>query len=134
MMEIPERARELLASPQIAFLATVRPDGDIAIAPVSPMCTGGDVWVSARSDTRKVSNLRHDPRATLCVVDQDKPQRYALFRGHATVTPDPDRAKLNELARFYMGVDEYPYDAPGAERVVITIHPHAVVTPRVHGS
>lgn len=134
MTEIPERARELLARPQLAFLATVRPDGDIAIAPVSPMYTGGEVWVSARSDTRKVANLAQDPRATLCVVDQHKPQRYALFRGRATVTPDPDRARVNELAKFYMDVDEYPYDAPGAERVVITIEPHAVVAPRVHGS
>lgn len=134
MVEIPERARQLLATPQIAFLATVRPDGDIAVAPVSPMFTDDTVWVSARRDTRKVANLAADERATLCVVDREKPMRYAMFRGRAVVTPDTDRSRVNELARFYMGMDEYPYDAPGDERVVITIEPNAVVTPRVHGS
>jgi hypothetical protein len=33
-----------------------------------------------------------------------------------------------------MGVDEYPYDRAGDQRVIITLHVEAVSSPAVHGT
>jgi PPOX class probable F420-dependent enzyme len=131
---IPERVVELLGRPQLGFLSTVRSDGELSVVPVSPMFDGEAVWVSSLKQSRKVRNLTADPRASICVVDRDNPLRYALFRGQADVLPDPDRVKVNEMARLYMDLDEYPYDRPGDERVVIRIRATAVSSPRVHGT
>ena len=131
---IPERVVELLGRPQFGFLSTIRPDGELSVVPVAPMFDGEAVWVSSLMRTRKVRNLASDPRASICVVDRENPLRYALFRGEAEVLPDPDRLKVNEMARLYMGLDEYPYDRPGDERVVIRIKATAVSSPRVHGA
>jgi PPOX class probable F420-dependent enzyme len=131
---IPERVVELLGRPQLGFLSTIRPDGELSVVPVSPMFDGEVIWVSSLEQSRKVRNLASNPRASICVIDRENPLLYALFRGHADVVPDPDRLKVNEMARFYMGVDEYPYDRPGDERVVIRINATAVSSPRVHGT
>jgi PPOX class probable F420-dependent enzyme len=98
------------------------------------MFDGEAVWVSSLRRSRKVRNLESDPRASICIIDRENPLHYALFRGQADVWPDPDRLKVNEMARLYMGLDEYPYDRPGDERVVIRMKPTAVSSPRVHGT
>jgi PPOX class probable F420-dependent enzyme len=131
---IPARVVDLLGRPQQGFLSTVRPDGELSVVPVAPMFDGEAVWVSSLRQSRKVRNLASDPRASLCVVDRENPMRYALFRGQADVLADPDRLKVNEMARFYMDLEEYPYDRPGDERVVIRIKATAVSSPRVHGT
>jgi PPOX class probable F420-dependent enzyme len=131
---LPARVVELLGRPQLGFLSTVRPDGELSVVPVSPMFDGEAVWVSSLRRSRKVRNLESDPRASICIIDRENPLLYALFRGQADVRPDPDRLKVNEMARLYMGLDEYPYDRPGDERVVIRIKPTAVSSPRVHGT
>jgi PPOX class probable F420-dependent enzyme len=131
---IPARVVELLGRPQQGFLSTVRPDGELSVVPVAPMFDGEAVWVSSLRRSWKVRNLGSDPRASICVVDRENPMRYALFRGQADVLPDPDRLKVNEMARFHMDLDEYPYDRPGDERVVIRIKATAVSSPRVHGT
>jgi len=133
-LSIPAPVVELLGRPQLGFLSTVRPDGGLSVVPVAPMFDGEAVWVSSLRRSRKVRNLASDPRASICVVDRDNPMRYALFRGQAEVLPDPDRLKVNEMARLYMNVEEYPYDRPGDERVVIRINAAAVSSPRVHGT
>ena len=80
---------------------------------------------------KKVRNLDADDRVTLCVVQPGNLNRYVEIRGRAVVEPDTDRAFINEIARVYMGVDEYPFDAPGDERVVVTVIPEQVSAPLV---
>jgi PPOX class probable F420-dependent enzyme len=80
---------------------------------------------------RKMRNLRADDRVTLCVVQPDNLNRYVEIRGRAIVEPDVDRRFVNAMAKQYMGVDEYPFDRPQDERVIVTIVPEAVSCPSI---
>ena len=128
---ISEHVRELLEGTPIAFMTTIRPDGRMSTNPVSVLFDGTRVRVSTVRSRKKVRNLVADDRVTLCIVQPGNLNRYVEIRGRAVVEPDTDRAFINEIARAYMGVDEYPFDAPGDERVVVTVIPEQVSSPLV---
>jgi PPOX class probable F420-dependent enzyme len=121
---IPEYARPLLEGTPIAFMTTMRPDGRMSTNPVSLLFDGTHVQVST-------CNLVADDRITVCVVQPGNLNRYIEIRGRAVIEPDPDRSFINRMARHYMDADEYPFDRPGDERVVITVIPERVSSPRI---
>ena len=53
------------------------------------------------------------------------------IRGRARLDDDTDHAFIDSLARHYMGVDTYPFDRPGQERVTVTIVAEHVSTPEI---
>ena len=128
---IPEYARALLEGTPIAFMTTMRPDGRMSTNPVSLLFDGTHVRVSTVTTRRKHRNLLADSRVTICVVQPGNLNRYVEIRGRAVIEPDPDRAFINAMARQYMNADEYPFDRPGDERVVITVIAERVSSPRI---
>ncbi|MFI5394921.1 MAG: PPOX class F420-dependent oxidoreductase [Candidatus Binatia bacterium] len=123
---IPEAYHDILLSRPTGHLATIRPDGQLSVNPVAVMWDGALVRVSTLKSRQKYRNLRRDPRVAISIPHRDDPQHYIEIRGTAELTDDADRAFVNSMARAYMGVDKYPFDRPGDERVVITIHPEHV--------
>jgi PPOX class probable F420-dependent enzyme len=128
---ISQHVRALLEGTPIAFMTTIRPDGRLSTNPVSVLFDGERLRVSTVRSRRKVRNLEADDRVTLCVVQPGNLNRYVEIRGRAVVEPDVDRAFINEIARAYMGVDEYPFDTADDERVVVTVVPEQVSAPLV---
>jgi len=112
-------------------MTTIRPDGRLSTNPVSVLWDGTRLRVSTVRGRKKVRNLEADDRVTLCIVQPGNLNRYVEIRGRAVVEPDADRACINEIARVYMGVDEYPFDAPDDERVVVSVIPEQVSAPLV---
>ena len=121
-LRIPETHHDILLSRPTAHLATIRPDGQLSVNPVVIMWDGVHVKVSTLKSRQKYRNLQRDPRVAISIPHRDNPQRYIEIRGTAELSDDADRAFVNSIARAYMGVDQYPFDHPGDERVVITIH------------
>ena len=65
-----EAARAFLRDNHRAVLMTRRADGDPQLSPVvCGLDSGGRVAVSTRETALKVKNLRRDPRASLCVLN-----------------------------------------------------------------
>jgi PPOX class probable F420-dependent enzyme len=55
-----------------AVMITHRKGGGLQTSVVTAVAgRDGQVWVWSRGSTAKIGNLRRDPRATLCVVDDD---------------------------------------------------------------
>ncbi len=135
-IEIPDSCKELLSENAIGLLSTVREkDGLISTHPVGYVWDGKRVRVSTLSSRVKVSNLRADPRVTMCVVASGDVMRYVEIRGRASLADDPDRSFFREQFRRGTGGQEAPegLDPPNAERVVITIHPEQVSSPSQYG-
>ena len=63
----------------------------------------------------------------MAVAHRNNPNRYVEVRGRALLEDDDDPAFIDSIAQHYMGVDRYPFDRPGQERVTVTI----VAQPRV---
>jgi PPOX class probable F420-dependent enzyme len=128
---IPETHHDILVDRPTAHLATIRPDGRLSVNPVALMWDGEHVRVSTLKSRKKYRNLRLDPRVAISIPDRKNPTRYVEVRGIAELTDDADRSFVNSMARHYMGVDEYPFDEIGDERVTITIHAEQVSIPEL---
>jgi PPOX class probable F420-dependent enzyme len=132
---IPEQVREFFdGSLRIGYMATIRPDGHLAVVPVGVMMHDDKLRVSSPLATRKVRNLQANPQVSVCVTDPTDTRRYVTIRGTAEVTLDTDRAFVDWMARTHMGRDEYPYEPRRVQRVIITIRADQFVMPKVHGS
>lgn len=134
MAAVPNSHQDILQAKGLSFVTTMRPDGLLSVHPVSTIVEGEEIRFSTLKDRGKVRNIRHDDRVSVCIPDPANPLRYVELRGHARIEADPDRTFIDRIAREFMGVERYPYDPPGAERVTIVVTVEQVWAPRVHGS
>jgi PPOX class probable F420-dependent enzyme len=86
-----EAVRRLEASRSF-WLATVRPDGRPHVMPVWAVWRSGGLWFSSSLGSRKIRNLRAEPRCTLTTDDAEHP---VVLDGTAEVVTD-----LAEIAAF----------------------------------
>jgi PPOX class probable F420-dependent enzyme len=127
---VPEAYIDLFERETFAHLGTVMPDGTPQITPVWVDYDDGDVLVNTVRGRQKERNLSRNPRVGLCVLDPRDPYRYVSIRGAvAKLTETGAEAHIDELARRYMDIDEYPHhgDERGP-RVIVRIQPERVVT------
>ena len=90
-----------LARPQVAHLVTVRPDGRPHVAPVWFMWEQGRVLVMADGQAVKVGNIGRSPAVALSVSDGQRPYRYVVLEGEATVTGDNLAREVERLCVRY---------------------------------
>jgi PPOX class probable F420-dependent enzyme len=128
----PETHRDILATRGLSFVSTVRPSGLLSTHPISALWDGEKLRFSTTKSRAKYRNLMHDNRVTVCIPDPNNQLRYLEIRGRATLADDPDGSFINQIAKEFMGIDTYPYDPPGTERVTVTIDIEKVVPSRVN--
>ncbi len=118
---LPDGKTELMGPPHFGHVVTITPDGQPCSSPVWVCRDGDDVrfWTSAGN--RKVKNLEHNPAIAISAHDETNPLRYAEVRGVAELTNVPHADLLDELARAYWQVDEYPDKAPGMTGVEVRV-------------
>lgn len=123
---LPDEAKPWFDGANFATLSTLEPDGRPQLTQVWVGRDGDDVLVSITRARRKFANISADPRVGLLLPNPDDPYSYIEVRGTATLTPDPTSSLINELSNKYIGKD-YPWDPPGAQRVIVRITPDKVV-------
>lgn len=128
---IPASHHDILVDRPTGHIATLRPDGRLSVHPVSLLWDGKNVRVSTVKSRQKYRNLLADPRVAISIPHRNNPNRYIELRGIAELTDDVDRSFINAISRHYLNLDVYPFDAPGDQRVTITIHAEQVSTPRM---
>jgi PPOX class probable F420-dependent enzyme len=127
MAEIPQEAREILNKKSLAHVATLNADGSPQVTPVWISTENGNVAINSAEGRLKPDNLRRDPRVSISVTDPEDAYKPVLIRGRATeITHEGADEHIDELAKKYLGEDEYPYRRPGEERVKIVIEPEKV--------
>jgi len=123
MATVPAEYHDLFEKRTIAHFSSLLPDGSPHVVPVWIDFDGTHLLVNTASGRRKTRNVRRDPRVALSMTDPDDPYRYLGVRGEVVeVTEDGADDHIDELARRYMDVDEYPNlgDEQG-ERVLIRV-------------
>jgi PPOX class probable F420-dependent enzyme len=103
------------------------------IQPVIEYCVANLVWFgwdgthllfSQTTTRQKLRNIERDPRIALSIVDPTNDYRYLEIRGRVVrIDPDPDKAFIDAMAQKYMGVEQYPWNRPGEERVIVVVEP-----------
>jgi PPOX class probable F420-dependent enzyme len=105
----------------VGTLTTLRPDG-------SPHSTV--VWVDANGGLSfntavgraKERHLRTDPRVSLLVVDPEDTYKWVAVDGTAELTTEGADGQIDQLAKKYLGQDEYPWRNPAEQRITVRIH------------
>jgi PPOX class probable F420-dependent enzyme len=112
-----------------AVLATTRADGRPQMSPiVASVDADGQIAISSRETAIKVKNLRRDPFASLCVVNEGFYGEWVQLEGPATVTSLPEA--MDHLVAYYRSLsgehpdwDDYRAAMVRDQRVIIRITP-----------
>ncbi|WP_254543319.1 PPOX class F420-dependent oxidoreductase [Halomarina pelagica] len=131
-MAIPDEFHDLFEKRTFAHLATVMPDGTPQVTPVwvDYDADSGELLVNTARGRLKERNVSRDPKVGVSLVDPDEPYRFVSVRGRVTdLQEEGADDHIDELAKRYMGVDEYPNrgEESGA-RVVLRIATEHVAT------
>ena len=129
MDEIPDSYLHVFDHPEaFAHLATIMPDGSPQVTPVWVDYDGEHVLVNTARGRRKVRNVERDSRVAVSILDPEDPYRYVTIRGTVTeVTEEGAIEHIDELARRYMDVEEYPnHGDESGPRVIFRIEPQQV--------
>ncbi len=103
-----EQWRAFLSGPvRPAVLSTVRSDGRPHAAPIWYDLDGDTLVFTTGAATVKARNLRRDPRAALCVQDDEPPFAFVLVEGGAEMSDDLEavRSWATRIGGRYMGAD-----------------------------
>ncbi len=123
---IPEDARRLLDEPNFAHVATTMPDGSLQSTPVWIDRDGDAVVFNTAKGRAKHRNLEQNPQLALSVLDSANPYSYLQVRGRAEFVEEGADDHIDQMAKKYLGKDEYPFHAPGEERIIVRVVPDAV--------
>jgi PPOX class probable F420-dependent enzyme len=119
---LSEKARDLIARPVLASLATLNGDGSPQITPLWVDRDGDDVVFNTAEGRKKARNMEKDARVAVTVIDPDDQYNVIAFRGTVVdVTTDGADAHIDSLAKKYLGVDEYPMRREGEVRIKVRV-------------
>jgi PPOX class probable F420-dependent enzyme len=124
---LSEQAAGLLLGRNWGSLVDLRPDGSPHVTPVWVDYDGEHILVNSAYGRCKVDNIQRDPRVAIVVLPaNDQQSGYVSVTGTAELVDDGADEHIDKLAKKYLGVDEYPFRAPGEQRVIIRITPERV--------
>jgi PPOX class probable F420-dependent enzyme len=100
-----DEVRGLLAAPNFAHLATVRPDGSPHSVPIWVLLEGDRIAFFTQPGSQKARNLAHDPRVALSLTDLENPYLSAWLRGSVAETLAGDEALevIDRISHKYTG-------------------------------
>lgn len=103
-----ERAVDFVRANHRAVLATFRRDGSPQLSPVTVAAdASGAVIISSRDRAAKVLNLRRDPRAWICSLNDGFFGEWAQLEGTVEIIDLP--AAMDGLVEYYRSVSgEHP--------------------------
>jgi len=120
--KLSDKARQLIARPVLATLATVAADGGPQVTPLWIEVDGDDLLVNTARGRAKARNVERDQRVAVSVIDPDDPYNVVAVRGTVVeVTTEGPDAHIDRLAKKYLGVDEYPMRRPDETRITFRI-------------
>ena len=106
-------AVERLSSSRNYWLATITPGGGPHVMPVWAVWDGDHLWFSSSLGSRKIRNLRADPRCTLTTEDAAAPVVVEGLAEIVTDTPSLERLLALENAKY---ATDYGIDMLDPER------------------
>jgi PPOX class probable F420-dependent enzyme len=107
-------ASQRLGREHVAWLTTVRADGQAQSTPVWFLWDGDTFLLYSQPDAQKVRNVAANPRVSLHLSDDGSGGDVVTFEGEATVEPDTPRAdRVNGyLAKYREAIEALGYE-PG---------------------
>jgi PPOX class probable F420-dependent enzyme len=119
---LSDKARQLIAQPVLASLATLNADGSPQITPLWVDLDGDDLLFNTAEGRVKARNVHRDPRVAVSVIDPEDQYNVVAVRGTVVdITTDGADAHIDSLAHKYLGVDTYPMRREGEVRIKVRV-------------
>ena len=101
---LPDHIKELLAKPNPAVIASVRPDGHPVTVATWYLLDGDRILVNMDEGRRRLDYLREDPRVSLTVLDEAGWLTQVSVLGRIVeMADDPGLSGIDRLAKHYTG-------------------------------
>ena len=126
MAKLSAKHLEFLEQPFVGVATTLRTDGSPQSTIVWVDIDHGVVSFNTATGRAKPKHIEHDPRAGVLVVDPNDAFKWISVDGHAELTTDGADAQIDQLAKKYLGKDEYPWRNPEEQRVKVRITPEHI--------
>ncbi len=128
MAQLDDNARSKIEGPNLAFLADVMEDGSPHVSPVWIALENGYLTFNTSVGRVKEKNMRRDPRVAISVADKDNFFDKVDIRGRVVEMIEGEEAdrQIDQLAKKYLGEDEYPWRDPAETRVKVLVEPLVV--------
>lgn len=124
MSVIPESHQDIVDEGGLGFVATIGPNGEPHNNPVWVVWDGARLRFSLHKKRQKYRNLLRNQDISIALTDSANQRRYLEVRGVVeSIEDDPDNVFLDGIAQRFIGLDRYPHDTPGTERVVVNVTP-----------
>lgn len=126
-MTLSDHARALLSGPNLAYLATLLPDGSPHVTPMWVALEGERILFGTVIGRVKERNLRRDPRVAFAVTDAANLYDKVDVRGRV-VAVEEDPAEVRRLGRLIAatyGVHDWQ-GIPGARSAIFFVEADAV--------
>ena len=105
---LPDELREMLAKPNPAVIATMRPDGSPHTTATWYLWENGRVLVNMDEARKRLEYMRGDPHVSITVLDDENWYSHVSLLGRVVgIEDDEDLADIDRIARHYRGSD-YP--------------------------
>jgi len=109
-------------------LATIRRDGKPQMSPIACGVDAGDIVISSRETAVKVKNLRREPYASVCVLNDGFYGAWVQLEGPARIVSLPEAmdglvAYYRQLSGEHPDWDEYRNAMQREQRVLIRVTP-----------
>ena len=118
---LPQAVTEMLAQPNPAVIATLRPDGQPVTAATWYLWDGGRVLVNMDEGRTRLGHIRNDPRVTLTVLAEGDWYSTVTLIGHVSeLRDDHDLADIDRVATHYIG-RAYPQRDRGRVSAWLTV-------------
>ncbi len=118
---LPESLSKVLIDKAYGHVITFNADGSPQVTMVWMDAEGNQPLYNTADGRIKISNLRRDPRIMVSVQDRNNPQSYAVITGKAKVTAEGADEHIDRMAKRFLGMDKYPWRAPGEKRLLVRI-------------
>lgn len=118
---LPEALRKVLVDKAYGHVITFNADGSPQVTMVWMDAEGNQPMYNTADGRIKVTNLRKNPKIMVSVQDRNNPQSYALIKGTATITAEGAEEHIDRMAQRFLGMDKYPWRAPGEKRLLVKI-------------
>lgn len=99
----PDEMQAFLDAPRMAVLGTILRDGMPSLNPVWYLFEDGKFLLSMGRGSYYTRNMLRDPRASLCIQQEETPVKGVVARGPVTIEPDTDYKLVRRLAVRYRG-------------------------------
>ncbi|MER3396876.1 MAG: hypothetical protein C4318_03095 [Acidimicrobiia bacterium] len=125
MSEILE---SLAKEPNIAALAVLL-GGRPHVTPVWIDYENGDLLVNTAEGRVKARAVQDNPDVGVLIVSRDNPYKWVSVIGKVVeITREGADQHIDELAKKYLGADQYPFRTPGEVRIILRIRPERELT------